>query len=249
MTRKAALTALIGLFIFIIVTSNAYAGFSKPDWAEGQNWSYAQWTNWNWSYDDVNTRWDCSYDDYQDTISSPAETSAVIWSELPATWRPEAVDHWQQEDTDGNLHNYFMKDFDKIPHFGKLKIHIDNSDQPNPEKRIRVQIVSNKRYPDWGEIKILDETLTEITGIQTDWEESFMYTGASDRENYYNLIFDFTLPFNPALENIDITLPLLGMKLDEIRIDTQCVPIPGAIWLVGSGILAVLGSRKRFKKN
>jgi hypothetical protein len=72
-----------------------------------------------------------------------------------------------------------------------------------------------------------------------------LYTSPDD-EDYYNLIYDFTLPFNPYFEDIAITLLLVGLKLNEIRIDTQCVPIAAGIWLLGSVLIGLMGLRKSF---
>jgi hypothetical protein len=173
MKKCLAFLAATGLILF----ANAYyvyADWAPPEWRGEANWSYSRWTNWNWERDAINNRWDCLVDDYQETIVTPDNTGSVIWSELPGGWDPVNTDHYEQDDQYGSTHKYFMKDFGGLPNpdFGKLKIHIDNSNQPNPQKRIRVQIASNKRYEHWGEIKIFDG-LGEITGIDFSYYESY----------------------------------------------------------------------------
>mgnify|MGYP006308523797 FL=1 len=39
--------------------------------------------------------------------------------------------------------------------------------------------------------------------------------------------------------------------IDHLRIygETNAVPIPGAVWLLGSGLVGLLGVRKRFRKS
>ncbi len=42
--------------------------------------------------------------------------------------------------------------------------------------------------------------------------------------------------------------PAAGVDLDAIGVmNANAVPIPGAIWLIGSGLLCMLGLRKKYK--
>lgn len=47
--------------------------------------------------------------------------------------------------------------------------------------------------------------------------------------------------------NFSITLPEVDRQL-ALRVDGNPVPIPGALWLLGTGIIGVVGIMKRFKK-
>ena len=39
-----------------------------------------------------------------------------------------------------------------------------------------------------------------------------------------------------------------GWNVDNIVLEANPVPIPGAVWLLGSGLIAMVGIRRKFKK-
>jgi hypothetical protein len=51
---------------------------------------------------------------------------------------------------------------------------------------------------------------------------------------------------NPDFEHVKVWAPS-EFELQTIKIETQSVPIPSAVLLFGSGLLALLGLRRRFQ--
>ena len=61
-------------------------------------------------------------------------------------------------------------------------------------------------------------------------------------------VYDFQMPFNPDEEWIGLKFDWYGeydAAVSQVVIDTKCVPIPAAVWLLGSGLLGLIGIRRR----
>ena len=55
---------------------------------------------------------------------------------------------------------------------------------------------------------------------------------------------DFCIFFDGGLDEFGFPIAAT-VYVDQVDIDTRCVPIPGAIWLLGSGLLGLVGIRRR----
>jgi hypothetical protein len=151
----------------------------------------------------------------------PLTSTHLIWTPGPPPW-----DHWISDDQ-GRL--------GVIPLSGSIEILVDNHD-PNPdnEKWIRVQITW--RPQDVGEEPIFEyldpppvrppELVQEIP-LGNDWRES---------------TYDWKLDWNPPEEFI---LIVGTINVDELVIDTWCVPEPAAACLLALGAGVLLIRRRR----
>ena len=52
---------------------------------------------------------------------------------------------------------------------------------------------------------------------------------------------------NPDFEIVKIFAPA-AFELESIRIETQSIPLPQAVWLLGSGLIGLLAVRRKFRK-
>jgi hypothetical protein len=70
------------------------------------------------------------------------------------------------------------------------------------------------------------------------------------RETWMGAIFpqpaleDFSIFFDGGFDESGMPIPA-NVYLDQVSIDTRCVPIPGAVLLLGSGLLGLVGVRRR----
>lgn len=78
-----------------------------------------------------------------------------------------------------------------------------------------------------------------IWDITSNWSPS---TDLSD--NYLSLI----LTFDSANDSVDFTSSEGGVNNLYLEIQAEPIPIPGAVWLLGSGLIGIAGVRKKFKK-
>jgi hypothetical protein len=76
---------------------------------------------------------------------------------------------------------------------------------------------------------------------------NFIESVASDSD--INTLDFFGLIANTPIAKVIVTfnLPAYGWGLDDLYFGGQ-VPIPGAVWLLGSGLLGLVGLRKKFGK-
>jgi hypothetical protein len=69
-------------------------------------------------------------------------------------------------------------------------------------------------------------------------------------DNIYIRTWGYITP-NPESELIQFSFrdipDNISVWIDDIHVATHCVPIPGAIWLLGSGLIGIVGIRRKFK--
>lgn len=95
-------------------------------------------------------------------------------------------------------------------------------------------------------VTLSDTNILTAPGVSTNWDTGplssslFLDPAALGNNQHLNIIFDFYVPedfYGPGL-----------FQLDNIVLEANPVPIPGAAWLLGSGLIAMVGIRRKFKK-
>ena len=145
----------------------------------------------------------------------------------------------------------------------KYYIDADNYPDANPIKTGWLAIGSVYDF------SALNPSITVTTGVPNAEIEvgGITYTTpANNLTSYYIAYWEFTIEPNPCGEEIYLNLDWAGIINADgtnlancaecgcgpkffAQLETQCaVPIPGAIWLFGAGLLGLVGFRKRFKK-
>lgn len=115
---------------------------------------------------------------------------------------------------------------------GEMLLEVENYPEPFEEKRVWIQVTWAGELPTveaWGETDIQDSVLATLVS-QTLLEDPWVHT-----------TFEVVLTPNPTFETIFIHG---GAYVDEVVIDTICIPEPVTLWLLALGGLAVI-RRKR----
>jgi len=115
-------------------------------------------------------------------------------------------------------------------------IHVDNFNIPNPIKKIWVQIV----YDDGGppSIKVLPN------GDTTEQRMNLVGMPEEVDDWYMKATYELTLDKNPPHEIFRIIPRDCQVWIDEIIIETQCIPEPMSIAMLGLGGLFLLRKRR-----
>ena len=199
-----------------------------------------------------------------------AGSMSAIWD----SWNTDgSADEWSENA--GLADPYFYGDgYNIVPDwYGKsgvevlsddgLIFHLDNFDTVNPLKNVRVQItVFDPSYgapafegfdvwtfADGSDDQFISGNLIDIIYETNEWGST----------GWLTYVYDFMLSPNPEEEWIGIKFAAYGSSytegaptwgnavIDQIVIDTQCasVPVPAAVWLLGSGLIGLVGIRRR----
>ena len=166
------------------------------------------------------------------------------------------------------LNHYFIQN---VTGSDQLFFYMDNFDTPNPEKLVRFNITFlGDAVTDFSTYNLFDFNLwltdpTASAGPDETFDGSVAAVWDHGEESsglhWYTVAYDFTIRPNPNEEWFSLAIlgnvsdvtggALAGLYIDDVVIDTRCVPvtsevpIPGAIWLLGSGLLGLIGYRKK----
>lgn len=132
-------------------------------------------------------------------------------------------------------------DQDGILFLDPFSILLSNFDTPNPQKEIRLQIT-------YLNIDSAPNVLGFYGSGPLAYDLSFDYV--SHGENWYTDIYDLTVWPNPEWEVFLIGNQYGPVMISQVVVDTWCepVPVPAAIWLLGSGLIGLVGLRRKFSR-
>jgi hypothetical protein len=109
--------------------------------------------------------------------------------------------------------------------------------------RIDVDIPNVPDHPDWTKLVWVQLTWAAVPAIPPDLIEITVdgYHGQiieSDVPTWNHTTWLFTLPYNPPWEHLSITG---NIYVDELIVDTQCVPEPSSMLALASSVLGLAG--------
>ena len=218
--KKYLLLLVSFFFIFAAVPAQA-DDVLPPEWRGAPNSMWAEWDNWNVDGSaDTWVTWDNNY------YGLIPPYSSLIWEVMP--------------EYEGR------QDVVEVSGHDELTFYMDNYDSPNPVKLVRVQIT----YFWFGPEPLGFDVWTELDGEDTFYPaELFEVCGHPD--GWITAAYDFSIMPNPFEEWIGLKFNGYPAFIDQVVIDTVCVgsavPIPGAVWLLGSGLVGLVGLRRKFK--
>jgi hypothetical protein len=125
---------------------------------------------------------------------------------------------------------------------GEIDVYIPNWPQIRPEKEILIQLTWKAGEADQS--PFLPDM--PIVGVAADVFGSMSMTRQDfsvGQDGWYQSVFDIHLWPNPTKEWITVKGDIL---VDQLIIDTICIPEPGTILLLGTGLLTVISRRRRF---
>ena len=107
-------------------------------------------------------------------------------------------------------------------------------------------------YKTWAYFEVRTDGVNATTNLHTpcrNWRwlvpgRKFGQQSRSDIDERLGLVFN-------ATQYVDVRLALGGERawdFDWTRFETAPVPIPGAVWLLGTGLIGIVGIRRKFKK-
>jgi hypothetical protein len=123
---------------------------------------------------------------------------------------------------------------------GRIVIDIDNRDEPLPYKEIWVQVTY---YKDINQAPSVSVPGASYLGGQTLTVESIPTGGG-----WFLDLSKWRIEPNPSYEQILVTSSPLGSVVDQIVIDTICVPEPAMLGLLSLGGWAALAGRRRGRR-
>jgi len=127
------------------------------------------------------------------------------------------------------------------PLSGWMRFHIINFPPQNEYKIVRVQVtwhIGDDTYPDEPELLFFDPIPVEpIQDIQTP-----IYKKTWCQDDWYTSVYEWTIMPNPTEEWFTIDGDIL---VDQVVVDTICVPEPATMGLMATGGLFALLRRRR----
>ncbi len=218
------LSISIVVFVLIFLSSAALADdLFGPDWAEEPGSQFWEWDTWE---------------------GFPGPMSPDGGHSIPLPGVPDVAPPWASTgENDATLYPQ-MLDRDWVVQVeidDDLIFHLDNYDIANEQKLVRVQITY------WSQAG----TPGSPSGFNV-WTDQGgpVFFPAVEAESYYHTdgwvtkAYDFTLEPNPEWEDIGLKFNNYPEYVDQVVIDTWCVPEPATLGLMLVGSLALLRRRK-----
>ena len=236
----------------ILIASLAIAdvGDNYPGWIYDHNAQYASWDYWN------------------------NDGSSNGWYEYDLTHNHGLAAPYYEVDNEPNNYHSTYEGRDAVletDSYGSLVFHFDNYDTPGPEKCVRVIVnYYAATESNWEGLAVESIGVATTDPYSEPYEDvwNYYYSNPGNPLNYslagweeqddgwIIAAYDFIIEPNPGEEWIQIifgydtdsqyTFYENQVFIDEALIHTRCVvPIPGAVWLLGSGLIALVGIRRR----
>jgi len=168
--------------------------------------------------------------------NDPLDSTQLIWEPGPTPW-----DHWLEQDQPYEYEPGEWVGLGVIPLSGWIDVIVDNHDpKPENEKWIWVQVTW--RPQDEGEEPIFEGLEPAPVDPPVIVEEIWLGVGQDgDPLAWRETTYFWKLDWNPPDESFTISGTI---NIDELVIDTWCVPEPATLALVAIGAVALL-RRKR----
>ena len=130
------------------------------------------------------------------------------------------------------------------PLSGTIEVEIPNRPLPNPQKLIWVQLTWAKQVD--SSAPVVWELNSGIQGTRVKNDLVLGPTGYPyPNDLWYHSVFQIVLPFNPTWEMVKIDGTLV---VDQLVIDTWCIPEPSSLLALGTGLFGLAGLAVRRRK-
>jgi len=216
--------------VLLLVQSLALADdLFPPPWRGSQNTLTAEWDAWT---------------------GFPGLMSPDSWQATPrgltAPWA-EATAETQLLSEYGGRGNVLMIPDEGTTNVERIIFQLDNYDQSNRTKVVRMQFTWYEGIPS-NAVNLSD--LTVWTDAGGPFDPAFTEVGhAYDFNTGWTVVaYEFTLAPNPGWERIQADLrPVAAGEayLDQVVIDTFCVPEPATLSLLALGLAGLIAQRRR----
>jgi hypothetical protein len=126
---------------------------------------------------------------------------------------------------------------------GQIDVTMQDSPDPNPHKEVWIQVTWEPQEP--GNVPTVQE-LAPVVGQETTIPLETHVLWAGDPGNawrkVYLSVFHFDINPNPTQETFEIRG---GINVDELVVDTICVPEPASLGMLGFGAAMLLIRRRK----
>jgi len=243
--KRLLIVFCIVIGLFASAGSAAADDIFVPEWREGHNTVFAEWDSW------------LPYS----PSPPPSYLPDIYYSNPPLPTGPLATAY-----AAGYLPSFAGRNdvMQVFAHDG-LVFEMPNYDNENPLKRIRVQVTY---YDLYGEpyIPFGFNVWTDIHQGPLFYpaDQSTFVGSYFHEDDWTTAAYEFEIFPNPAWEAIGLKFYDYGVGyegfgspngfdpgvyIDQVVFDTQCaVPVPAAIWLLGTGFLCLMGLRRGLRQ-
>ena len=216
----------LALIMALVIGSNALAvitledDLNAPVWREGQGWTLQAWY------------WDSGR---PDTMPVDAEFDYNDYGTATADITVNGADAWMDAYR-GEVGVFEVDSFD----LSDLIIEVPNVQQPNDTKHVWVQMVY------WAEDGHVPNLYVIPNG---DYSAYQLMTEVSSQavgdQGYLHVTYSLDLQFNPEWEYVFIRPGDCEMFVDSVIVETQCIPEPMSMVVLGLGSLLLRLRRKQ----
>jgi hypothetical protein len=119
---------------------------------------------------------------------------------------------------------------------------LDNYDTDNPEKDIRIQITYDPQFG--GQLAFVRVTGWNPNATTTEYAAVPVLTSLPDGNGWVTSAYDFDFQPNPYNEKIELKFGDTTF-IDQVVIDTICIPEPATVLLLGLGCLTMICRKRR----